>query len=245
MNYADVTTRLLSQFAPDKLQPGEWGFLNEQGEDIRKIGYATNLTPEVIGEAVMYGADFIVTHHDAWDFVYGMKDACRSLLERHGIAHAFFHAPLDDADFGTGASLAAALGLINCRRAVPVGIYTAGVVGELPEALTFMQLTSNLSGVLGEPVRAYRNNGRTVGTVCVTTGGGMMTNDMKWAAEEHCDAYVTGEYMLYSQQYARFTGMDLFIGSHTYTEIFGVKSLVERLIDGTDMTAVRLYEENY
>ncbi len=245
MYYSDVKSRLLSMFEPEKLQPEEWGLLNERDKDIRKIGYATNLTLETVTQAALYGIDFMITHHDAWDFIYGMKEKCLQLLEKQGIAHAFFHAPLDDADFGTSASLAGALGLRDYRRTVPVGIYTAGVVGELPKALTFEQLSSKLSGVLGEPVRAFRNNNRTISKVCITTGGGMMTNDMKWAVDEDCDAYITGEYVLYAQQYARFASMDLFIGSHTYTEILGVKSLVDRLINGTDIMAVRLFEENY
>jgi hypothetical protein len=51
--------------------------------------------------------------------------------------------------------------------------------------------------------------------------------------------------VLYSQLYARFAGINLFIGSHTLTELPGVRSLAIRLVDGTDMTAVRLFEKNY
>jgi putative NIF3 family GTP cyclohydrolase 1 type 2 len=246
MNYDQFRNRLLAMFAPDKLEPaGEWGFLNETGRDIGKIAYATNLTPDTILQAAGYSADFILTHHDAWGFIYGMKDQCVRLLEQHRIAHAFFHAPLDDADFGTSASLAEALQLQNCHRAIPVGIYTAAVIGQLPVEMSFQLLNESLCRVLGEPVTGYRNKAGTIRRICIATGGGMMTNDMKWAVDASCDAYITGEYMLYSQLYARFAGMDLFIGSHTYTEIFGVRSLVERLVDGTDMTAVRLFEGNY
>ena len=192
MNYAEFKSRLVSMFVPEKLEPpGEWGFLNETGRDVGKIAYATNLTPDVIRQAAGHSVGFILTHHDAWDFIYGMKDVCRGLLEEHGISHAFFHAPLDDADFGTSASLAAALNLQNCHRAIPVGIYTAAVIGELPEVFEFEQMNSILSGILGETVFAFKNGGGKIRKVCVATGGGMMTNDMKWAVDERCDAYIT------------------------------------------------------
>jgi putative NIF3 family GTP cyclohydrolase 1 type 2 len=139
-------------------------------------------------------------------FIYGMKDACRALLEKHGITHAFFHAPLDDADFGTNASLAAALKLQGCRKALPQGVFMAGIIGELGQPADFERFEAELSSVLGEPVRSFKNNDRDIRRVCVATGGGNMTQDLKCAADSGCDAYVTGEYVLYSQQYARFAG---------------------------------------
>ena len=246
MIYCDVKNRLLSFFEPEKLEvPGEWGFLNELDRDVQKIGYATNLTPETVAEAAGHGVDMMLTHHDAWGFIYGMKDACLALLEKHGITHAFFHAPLDDADFGTNASLAGALKLRDCRQAIPYQPYMAGIIGELRQPVGFEQFEAELSGILGEPLKAFKNNDREIRRVCVATGGGNMTQDMKCAVDGGCDAYVTGEYVLYSQQYARFAGMDLFIGSHTNTEILGIGSLAEKLAADTGMTVVRLFEENF
>ncbi len=119
----------------------------------------------------------------------------------------------------------------------------AGIIGEL--GIPRLERLSELSSVLGEPVRSFKNNDRDIRRVCVATGGGNMTQDLKCAADSGCDAYVTGEYVLYSQQYARFAGMDLFIGSHTNTEILGAQSLAVKLAADTGMTVVRLYEENF
>ena len=58
------------------------------------------------------------------------------------------------------------------------------------------------------------------------------------------DTYVTGEYALYSQQYAGFCGMNLFVGSHTNTEILGVKSMAERLTCGGKIELIRIREPN-
>lgn len=89
--------------------------------------------------------------------------------------------------------------------------------------------------------------GITTGPVCriaVAAGGGNMTSDMRAAVELGCDTYVTGEYALYSQQYAGFCGMNLFVGSHTNTEILGVKSMAERLTCGGRIELIRIREPN-
>ena len=71
-----------------------------------------------------------------------------------------------------------------------------------------------------------------------------MTSDMRAAVELGCDTYVTGEYALYSQQYARFCGMNLFVGSHTNTEILGVKNMAEQLAGGNQVDLIRIKEPN-
>ena len=72
-----------------------------------------------------------------------------------------------------------------------------------------------------------------------------MTDHVKEAAERGCDAYVTGEKLLYTVQYARFAKIDLFVGSHTFTEIFGVESLAKKIRQQFPETEiVRLVEEH-
>ena len=81
--------------------------------------------------------------------------------------------------------------------------------------------------------------------VAVAAGGGNMTNEMRIAVENGCDTYVTGEYVLYSQQYAQHVGMNLLVGSHTNTEILGVEAMAQRLARGTGLKLVRISEPNY
>ena len=249
MVFQDVKAKLLSLFDSKKLDGKmgiEWGFFNEVDKDIKKIGYSTNLTPETINEAVKNNVDLIVTHHDAWFFVFGMKEKCLLLLKENNIGHAFFHIPLDDADFGTSSSLANALNLKNNYKSIPYEeIYYAGVIGELENPIEFEQLTKDLSTILEEPIKAFKNNNNPVSKICVVTGAGNMSNDIKVAVDDNCDTYITGEYSLYSQQYAKFAGINLLVGSHTNTEILGVSQMVNRLIENTDIEVVKLTEENY
>lgn len=249
MDYQDIKVRLISLFQRDKLaghMDSEWGFTHETDKDIVKIGYETSLTPETISEAIKQNVEMIITHHDAWAFVYGMKDQCLELLKESNRAHAFFHAPLDDADFGTSSSLANTLKLTNTYKAIPYEeLYFAGVIGALEKPTDFEQFEKHLSDILGEPIKAFKNNRKPIRKICVVTGGGNMTNDIKIAVDNDCDTYITGEYSLYSQQYSKFAGINLMIGSHTNTEILGVFQLVNKLTENTNIEAVRLAEDNY
>ena len=94
----------------------EYAFYPFGPKEINKLGYSTNLTPEIIEKAAAMKVDFILTYHDAWDFVYGLKEACHSLLEKYGINHYFVHLPLDYAKFGTCSSLFKELGINELER---------------------------------------------------------------------------------------------------------------------------------
>lgn len=247
MEYTELKQVILGLFDGGKLQatPDEWGFFNEEDRDVRCIGYATNLTQDIIRRAADAGVDFLLTHHDSWEFIYGLKERCNQMLKECGITHAFFHAPLDDAEFGTSASLAKALGMEGCEKAMPyAGVYLGGVIGEV-RPMGFSSMKAMLEGILQEEVRCFQNNQSPVRKIAVAAGAGNMTNEMRIAVEQGCDTYITGEYVLYSQQYAEHTGMNLFVGSHTNTEILGVAAMAGMLGDRSKMRIFRIAEPNF
>lgn len=248
MKYTDLKDSLLSLFDRSKLDsnPNEWGFFNEREKEIKRIGYSTNITPEIIEQAKNNHIDLLLTHHDSWEFVYGLKEKCNHLLLANDITHAFFHLPLDDADFGTNASLAHLLNLKNCHKTIPYPENCfVGIIGHAEKDFLFEEFSVQLSQILQEPIRQFKNSPNPIRKVCISTGGGNLTTAMKYAVEEKCDTYLTGEYSLYSQQYAELTGMNLLVGSHTNTELPGVKTMVEKLIHNTDLQAIRMKEPNY
>lgn len=246
MEYRELKTKIMGLFDSEKLaaQAQEWGIYNEMDREIRRIGYATNLTPEIIKRAKKMKVDFILTHHDTWEFIFGMKRECNAMLQEYQMTHAFFHAPLDDADFGTSASLAKALGINKTKKELPYAdLYYGGRIGELDSEVSFEAFVVTLSEILEEPVRQCQNH-HGVKKICVAAGGGNLTTEMKFAADKGCDTYVTGEYSLYSAQYARFVGMNLLVGSHTNTEILGVQAMAEKLVQGTTVEIERIWESN-
>ena len=247
MEYSKLKADLMGMFDEKKLHmlPQEWGFLNEFDREINTIGYAVNLTEAVIEKSRPKQIEFLVTHHDSWEFIFGLKESCNLILEKNGITHAYFHAPLDDAEFGTSASLAKALGMRGLEKVMPYAdIYYGGVTGEV-EPVDFNVFSEMLTDILKEQVRCYQNNANPVRKVAVAAGGGNMTTEMRIAAEAGCDTYVTGEYVLYSQQYAQHVGMNLFVGSHTNTEILGVESLVQKIAGDKEIRIIKIDEPNY
>ena len=225
MQINELNDYLLSLFDGEKLTQfkDEWGFTYKASKDIFRIGYATNLTPETVQDAIDKEVNLIITHHDAWGFVFGMKEKCMDMLEKHGISHYFNHALLDDADFGTNVSLMNKVGAAIVEKS---NLYQdtlfAGRIGEFECPVSFSELTAKIESILGEPVKAWQNNHKQIKRLCVVTGGGSMTSDVKEAVDRNCDVYITGEKVLYTVQYAKFAGINLIVGSHTHTEVFGV-----------------------
>lgn len=76
MKYSNLKDFLLFLFNRSKLDsnPNEWGFFNEQEKEIKRIGYSTNITPKIIEQAKINHIDLLLTHHDSWEFVYGLKE---------------------------------------------------------------------------------------------------------------------------------------------------------------------------
>lgn len=247
MRLADVEEFIESLFdtKSNDLFDRESGVTARGAEEIKRIGYCTNLTLDTVEEAVRNDVNLMVTHHDAWDSMFGLKEACRERLLEAGISHYFNHLPLDDCDFGTNNSLAERLGLRVVEKSHLEDGFHCGRLTEFGEAVTFECLVGRLESILEEPVQAWKSRRSPIRRVGLVCGGGGSTPDVREAFEKGCDAYITGERTLYTIEYARFVGMDLIIGSHTFTEVFGVESLakiIEQGFRGTEI--VRLTEDH-
>lgn len=243
MNVRECAQAIEVMFDPKAIRPGELGVSGDLGAVVSRVGYATNLTPETVRLAADYRIDLLVTHHDAWDFVFGMKAACTEALERFGVAHVFAHLPLDAADFGTASALARALGARVVGRCTEYEGFRCGVVAGFERAVELAELVSRVESVCDERVRSWRNNSRPIRRLGVFPGGGVLTSYLHECVQLECDAFLTGERNLYTVQYAAQAGISLIVGSHTYTEFFGVQELVNRLVAGhPEIAAVGIYE---
>lgn len=223
----------------------ESGVTVRGAEEIKRVGYCTNLTLQTVEEAKKNNVDLIVTHHDAWDFIYGLKDACREKLLEYNISHYYNHLPLDDCDFGTNESLIERLGLEVVERSHNEEGFFCGRIAEFQDEISFSELIQKLETLLQEPVKAWQfktENIKRVGLVC---GAGGFTPEVKVAVDKGCDVYITGEKLLYTIEYAQFTGINLIIGSHTFTEIFGVESLAKKIKEEfSELEIIKLKEEH-
>jgi putative NIF3 family GTP cyclohydrolase 1 type 2 len=73
VNLEQFETTIQTLFKPELLKEfhDDYGFTNTSNDSISNVGYCTNLSVETIEEAANKGVDLIITHHDAWDFIYG------------------------------------------------------------------------------------------------------------------------------------------------------------------------------
>lgn len=224
----------------------ESGVTYHTDREVKKLGYCVNLTVETIKEARIHGIDMMVTHHPAWEEIYGLKEACIEKLAEYGISHYYNHLPLDDCNFGTNESLVKKLNLRNVKKTHEwEGLYF-GRIGEYDEEVEFNELVKSVENLLEEPVKAWRFNNKKVKRVGVLCGNGGPTACLKEAVENKCDVYITGECNLYTIEYAQLKGINLIIGSHTFTEIFGIESLALKLKENIkELEVVRLNEKHY
>ncbi|WP_130807186.1 Nif3-like dinuclear metal center hexameric protein [Senegalia massiliensis] len=229
-----------------EIYSNESGVTYKADKKIKKIGYCVNLTLETIEKARIHGVDMMVTHHDAWDEIYGLKDACIEKLGEYGISHYYNHLPLDDCDFGTNDSLLKKLKLENVKRTHEwEGLYF-GRIAKYDEEIEFNELVKNIENLLEEPVKIWRFNDKKVKRLGVVCGNGGPTTCLKEAVENKCDVYITGECNLYTIQYAKFKGINLIVGSHTFTEFFGIESLALKLNESIkELVLVKLNEDHY
>jgi dinuclear metal center YbgI/SA1388 family protein len=240
---------IIDTFTKEKLDivegKGEYGFTNIGCGEIVKVGYCTNLTIDSAEEAVKNNVNLLITHHDAWEWMPGIKEEALEILKQNDITHFYIHLPLDDAEFGNNTSLLRKLGFeVIDKFSNDEGMY-CGRIGETGNPITFEELVTKIEILLEEPVRAWKNNDKLIKRIGVVTGAGFSAIDVKDAAELGCDLYLTGEKILYTVQYAKYSKISLVVGSHTFTEIFGMERLNELLIDRYPMLEiVRINEEH-
>ncbi|UCH33201.1 MAG: Nif3-like dinuclear metal center hexameric protein [Armatimonadota bacterium] len=245
MNIDKLKERLFELFPQTLLESipdDEWGIHIPAGlSAISKVGCATSLSPWVIEDAKRCEVDFLVTHHDAWDFLYDMRTQCRDMLNASGIGHLFVHLPLDGSEFGCGASVLESVGCARVERFCEESRIYCGQIGELQRETDFGDFEAALTRELGEAPRFSWDSGAKVKRVAVVTGGGCNTDYVKDALELGCDTYVTGEYNLYLGMFARGQRINCLVYSHTATEAKGPENLANRLVD-PGIPVVRLNE---
>jgi len=120
-----------------------------------------------------------------------------------------------------------------------------GRIGEIDEPIEFEKLITKIKMLLEEPVRKWENNERLIKKIGVVTGAGFSAIDIKDAVNLECDAYFAGEKILYTVQYAKYGKINLIVGSHIFTEIFGLESLANMINKRYPMVEViRINEEH-
>lgn len=200
------------------------------GGSATRIAVAVDAAQATIDRAIAEGADFLLVHHGLfWDGnrpVTGRRYRRLKALMDAGVAVYSAHLPLDvHPDVGNNAVLARALGIaiqgpFGEYKGQPVGVW--GLLDSTRE-----EFGARLEEVLGGAVKLVPGGPERIRRVGVITGGA--GSETASAREAGLDAFVTGEGAHHNFFDAEEGGVNLFLGGHYATEVWGVRALAAQL----------------
>lgn len=206
------------------------GLQVENRGQITRIAATVDASLATIKLAIAARADLLIVHHGLfWGATHpwtGKRYEMLRLLLENNLAVYSSHLPLDaHRTLGNSALLCAALGFKKLRPFFPshgqtIGFQTVTNISRDELAARLARLTSAKPCVIpGGPEICRR-----IGVVTGGAGG-----DLKSAAAEGVDTFITGEGPHWTYAVAEELGLNVFYGGHYATETFGVKALAAAL----------------
>lgn len=239
-----ATVRQLVDYCRDLLRVGEiedWpnalnGLQIENSGAVTKIGAAVDVSTRTLDAAIERGINFLIVHHGLfWPGLQPITGGRRRMLERafkHDLALYSAHLPLDiHSVLGNNAQLASALGFENTK---PFFEQKGQCVGlKMQAQISRAELARKLEHSLGGPVKMFAAGPEQTQTIALITGGA--GSEIYAIAREGIDTFITGEAPHWAAVAAEELGINLLLGGHYATEIFGVKALAAHLSDRFDL----------
>jgi dinuclear metal center YbgI/SA1388 family protein len=181
-------------------------------------------------EAAKRNIDFLIVHHGLfWPGLQPVRRALRRQLRlafENDVALYSAHLPLDiHPRVGNNAQLVAALGLKSAQpfleeKGQPVGL-------KIRVSLQRSELVRKLEKALNGPVKLFDFGPKQTRAIGVVTGAA--GSEVYRVADEGIDTFITGEAPHWAAVAAEEVGVNLLLGGHYATEVFGVKALAAHL----------------
>ena len=214
---------------------GDWdnalnGLQIENSGRITRIGAAVDVSTRVLTEAAKQDVDLLIVHHGLfWPGLQPVQGALRRQLRiafEHDVALYSAHLPLDiHARVGNNAQLVAALGLKSPRRFLEEKGQAVGL--KIRASLPRSELVRKLQKALNGPVKVFGFGPKQTRVIGVVTGAA--GSEIYRIADEEIDTFITGEAPHWAAVAANEVGVNLLLGGHYATEVFGVRALAAHL----------------
>ena len=174
--------------------------VGDTGRDIRSVLLTTDVTPDVVNEAIMLGCDLIVSHHPL--LFHGLKQVCGQTPQarivetaiKHDIAIYSAHTSLDSVIGGINTRLADKLGVTGYRLLV-TGESTEtglGVIGRLEKPMDYSDFIGFIRDTLDCTYVRYTRPAKTqIQTVALCGGSG--AEFIGEAIKQGADVYITAD----------------------------------------------------
>jgi dinuclear metal center YbgI/SA1388 family protein len=231
--------------------------VGDTGREVSSVLLTTDITEDVVKEAIMHGCELIVSHHPL--LFHGLKQVCGQTPQarvvemaiKHNIAIYSAHTNLDSVVGGINTRLADKLGVTGYRLLVTGenGQTGLGVIGRLPKPMSYTDFIKHVHDTLNcTYVRYTKAPKSSVGTVALCGGSG--AEFIEEAIAQGADVYLTADCKYHefqdaegriglididhwvSEQHARVIFRDLI-------EPLGVKCIISQ----TDKTPIFLWQK--
>ena len=214
---------------------GDWdnalnGLQIESSGRVTKIGASVDASTRVLAAASKQNVDLLIVHHGLfWPGLRPVTGVLRRQLKvafENNVALYSAHLPLDlHPQLGNNAQLATALGLKSNQPFFQEKGQLIGVKTRV--SLPRDELDRKLQKVLSGPVKTFMFGPKKTETVGIITGGA--GSEIYKIAQEGIDTFITGEAPHWAAVAADELGMNLLLGGHYATEVFGAKALAAHL----------------
>jgi dinuclear metal center YbgI/SA1388 family protein len=206
------------------------GLQVENSGMVSRLAAAVDASLATVKLAITARADLLLVHHGLfWSPSHpwtGKKHELLRLLVKNNLAVYSSHLPLDaHPQLGNNAQLCAALGFRNLKPFFLTHGQTIGFKTQTKMSRT--ELAKRLERATGAKPRIIPGGKEICGRIGVVTGGA--GGDLKIAAAEGVDTFITGEGPHWTYALAEELGVNVLYGGHYATETFGVKALASYL----------------
>ena len=232
--------------------------VGDTGRDVQSVLLTTDVTPDVVNEAIMRGCQLIISHHPL--LFHGLKQICGQTPQacvveqaiRNNIAIYSAHTSLDSVSGGINTRLADKLGITSYQILASnetnpaVGL---GVIGTISKPMTFEDFLLHVRKTLDATYIRYVHPAQEiVRTVALCGGAG--AEFMDEAIRQGADVYLTADCKYHEFQDAEgrigLVDIDHWISERHAREIFRdilAPLGIECIISNSDKTPIQLWQE--
>ena len=222
-------------YAPNGLQI-------EGKTEVHKILAAVTASQDAIDAAIRENADLLLVHHgyfwkgEAYP-ITGMRGKRIKSLIQHDISLLAYHLPLDShPSLGNNAAIADLLKLERIEALDPSERHPIGNIGYLNQPMPVEEFKKFVSEKLKFDAIHLPADKNMIEKVGFCTGGAQ--DFIVKAAEQGCDAYISGEVSERTFYEAKELGVHYFACGHHATERYGVQRLGQAISEQFDIEYV-------
>ena len=232
--------------------------VGDTGRDIQSVLLTTDVTTDVVSEAIELGCQLIISHHPL--LFHGLKQVCGQTPQarivetaiKHDIAIYSAHTNLDSVVGGINTRLAEKIGVMEQRILIPSDTSEPrglGVLGILGGPMRYTEFIEQVRDILGcTYVRYTQPQKEQIQTIALCGGSG--AEFIEEAIAQGADVYITADCKYHEFQDADgrigLIDIDHWISERHAREIFAdiLKPLdVNVLISKKDKTPIQVWQE--